>query len=550
MAFDDKIYLAFSSGNDGTGVVNNHLLPFKTFDGSAKALVEAGAVGQYEIIFTESTSENCNLEIDYSDRLEPGIWCRISFLKGVVAQGTGSFMRYNQGKKELEFHGCVVKDYTYLIERYDAGYTGVYSGSRLYNCYLENVNTRTLWYGTTVIDGCYFKNALIQSSSEVNRNKTKLIKNTTFDAATSLGLVMIGAITVLENVIFKRSSLSLGYLSKTNVTINRLFFEDCSFRFATINVFNGALEVCNNVAEFEAKWLSDTGATASTNWTENINFGAIEQTKGLLDSEDYYIDKKAVGYGRYGLTYDAITNTTANSDFIIDSGKIKRNVATDATLVFNIDLVKAVRLRRVFLHYDYLGGAEFPNNVLEGGAVKFSIETSLDGISYNSPFDYYGGVDINADLNLFDNVVAKSLRVSITISGADVGELLIESLSVEYQDYPSLEDYNCKQLGDDNGWYLLRETSIGIWESAYKIDINPTGNQEVQSIFDAATGFTQVSKLTAQQLMDALSTSTDLQGLFLEDRGEVVGVDDEETNITIITVNTATPIPIYTLKKL
>ena len=98
---------------------------------------------------------------------------------------------------------------------------------------------------------------------------------------------------------------------------------------------------------------------------------------------------------------------------------------------------------------------------------------------------------------------------------------------------------------------MLRETSSGVWESAYEIDVNPTANAEVQAIWDAATGLSVVSKLTAQQFMDALSASAELEGAFLEDRAVSVDAEDVETNMTLVTITlTEGNKPIYTVQKL
>lgn len=142
--------------------------------------------------------------------------------------------------------------------------------------------------------------------------------------------------------------------------------------------------------------------------------------------------------------------------------------------------------------------------------------------------------------------------LSVGISGEDVfsysEHLNLTSLSVQIlADVDVVENYNCKQLGTKQGHYLSRETSAGVFASAYKLDINPKALSSVQPIWDTATGGTIKTKLTAQELGDAILTSADITGAYVD----AVAPEDDNTNYSVIAVNTPVDIiiPTYSCEK-
>lgn len=453
---------------------------------------------------------------------------------------------------------CEILDCTYMI-------LGRCRNLALNRCIIDGVTFQT-GSGGKYINFAYMQNCVITNSTNV------MLTNTVNNIGLCTNNLIKGSSITVRIV---TSSLMAGYNESTRDDVHNNVLDNCTVRFSTetgaIQSSTKTYVAVNSMAEFTAKCIADTGTdyTGANDFDfDSIAFNDIVIDNYSLPNKDLYQYSTkdtnphigAIGYSVY------VDSTSMNAP---PTGTLVNGYAeTTAAPLTGVEFIcNAVELNAV----QYIGKIHAIVDVGAGGEIMSSLTEDTNSRILDVEYCYSldkSAAELDAAPEAYNSLkiglldaaltidsisqLAKSIKLKFTIknegASIDFGEVKVYQLIVETFEVLGTEVYNVKQLSDGNGNFILKETSAGVWESAYKIEVNPKNNQEVQAIWDTATGLTQVSELTAQQFMDAISASTDLTALFLEDRGAIVDAEFYETNMTIVTVNTATPIPTYTFR--
>ena len=210
-------------------------------------------------------------------------------------------------------------------------------------------------------------------------------------------------------------------------------FSNCRFKAvndATPSPNTFAWVSCNSLTELNAYIASRALTPALIILDDEVEFRASYELDAysFSSSEANYIKLKAKGDSRFAVSGN---NFTLNPDFLIESGKAKRNVTTPATLELLFPALPQARIaRRIALHTTSVAGT---TEVI----TSLMLSISRDGVNYDAPFEVKSGLqEISAGVYnyIFIKKRVKAAKLLITISGenpAHVGQTEVGGASLE-----------------------------------------------------------------------------------------------------------------------
>lgn len=425
---------------------------------------------------------------------------------------------YHFGDRNAEYHRCKIEGDIY-------GAFNAFNIFELYYCELLNGS----YLPTTTMYITHCENTSFYSYNDIYiDSQNPFIENILKDSTITIaGTDDITDVSVFDNVQF-RFSASTSWVSITT-----------------------SYETCNSLAELRVKRDSDLGLTAGTseavNWGANLEFDTIDYndpsnnnlslaSKDLYQYSTEYPYSSPIGSNPYSIYIDS-TQMNPDSNSSISSGYAIRTSPNESEIICDaIEFDKSQIIKRIYAIIDIGTGGEIMSSQIEDANrriidVDLSVSATKTASQLDSNPENYNNYKIGIIDNAFNydeiNEVAKSCKVKFTIknegSSPDFGEVRVHQIIIETTSLNFIENYNVKQYGGGNGYYLSRSG-----KSAYKEDINPTGNATLQDAINATGIVPHNTSIFSAIDLEELAASPSWQRVYLNTSNP----DDLNTNMT------------------
>lgn len=412
--------------------------PFATF-APAKALIEAGTAGQYDVIYLTGTSENITLNFGSNAAFANAVACSITFANSsVVSGGSGKFIQVNSNVSTgLTIDGLICTDgsYTDIFETVNSQTTKTtFRRCILLNSRLHVFRPQYLAFDKTILQNFVFwteKQIQAAGSNHLHAVQDCYFKGVThtngttpFIALSSSGADYINGelgAGILNN---RFEDMDFAYVDSTILEsdMRRNNYKNCNFSFfdnpLTVPLPTvGGLVPCNSVAAIESEYFN-VFAVTSASYSDATFRSIIDSSFYYPVNEDANYKNRQQGANRYAVSQ---VTPVANADYTFVTDHYVSNKVSPTPLVYELTATRAGKLRRLELQFVRTGNTEQLSAT--SGEVEITLEKSTDGVNFTSIGTFLSGIDsttLEYDLVL---EVGKAYRASIQPVGAAFGEI-------------------------------------------------------------------------------------------------------------------------------